>query len=653
MRKASIDEQHATSNNVESPTIANDNENINDESFQQHDTAYNNNNNTLGNESDNNTFYNKTSSNWQLRHTLVKDWPDNNLTALQKYAKLSITTYHNRMHSPKVITTQTSRKTNGIPCAIAERLRFISALIKNETFEKYFNERPPRKTSTLQAVTEYITAYYGPKGDIETFAMIFYYICNEIAYDVNGHDNGHNNSFHQSAEAVFRNGIALAEGFCNLFEHFCNAKRLRIRRLYGNCLLMPKHPHSQSSNININSVNAVNNYNSINNTKRQHQHQIRLHMKLPLTRKDSDNHVWNAIFFKNEWYPCDVVLGAGGAIEKHPHDTVSHFNPYYFLTPPEFMIMSHRPSDDAWQLTRKTCTETQFTTKRFIDYGKFYQQVYEHDITLLTHEHPIITHPSAVKPLVIKLQVRNIVLQCELYASNGKDKIQEVKYDYTADDHVFTLEPQFPSSNAVYVIRVLGRSSMSTDLIYYHLLDYRVRVGIVGQFTHFDKYKAKAYDDQQQQQHQTRNMSLNNNNNTNRTSLTMVDARFKKKKEIDYIGTRTITDYNKVFPSKTTRRVCFDNEGAYVYEPRTAVLKQGSDVNFRVRVKGAIAVAVLDGRKWTYLHKVEDNIYEGRTIITSDNVSICSLKACNVYTEVFRFKVRNVLRERRSLLLLP
>ena len=641
MRKASLDEQHAT--NEGSPDVRNANENENDESFQQNDKAYNN-NNTLGNDNDNSTnrfsstFYNKTSSNWQLRHTLVKDWPDDNLTALQKYAKLSITTYHNRMHSPKVVA-QTSRKTNGIPCTIAERLRFISGLIKNETFEKYFNERPPRKTSTLQAVTEYITSYYGPKGDIETFAMIFYYVCHEIAYDVNGNDNGHNNTYHQSAEAVFRNGIALAEGFCNLFEHFCNAKRLRIRRLYGNCLLMPKH----SSQSNTNTVN-LNSYNSIN-TKR---HQIRLHMKLPLTRKDNVNHVWNAIFFKNEWYPCDVVLGAGGAIEKHPHDTVSHFNPYYFLTPPEFMIMSHRPSDDAWQLTRKTFTETQFTSKRFIDYGKFYQQVYEHDMTLLTHDHPIITHPSSSKPLVIKLQVQNIVLQCELYASNGKDKIQEVKYDYTADDHVFTLEPQFPSSNTVYVIRVLGRSSMSTDLIYYHLLDYRVRVGVVGQFTHFDKYKAKAFEEQQQQQQQTRNVSSNN-----RSSLTMMDGRFRKKKEVDYIGTRTITDYNKVFPSKTTRRVCFDNEGAYVYEPRSAVLKQGSDVNFRIRVKGAIAVAVLDGRKWTYLHKVEDNIYEGRTIISSDNVSICSLKACNVYTEVFRFKVRNVLRERRSMMMMP
>ena len=640
MRKASDEQQQ----HAESPNIRNTNDNDNEESFQQNDNVYNTNN---SNDNDNNTnrfsstFYNKTTSNWQLRHTLVKDWPDDNLTALQKYAKFSITTYHNRMHSPKGAVgkaTQTSRKTNGIPHQIAERLRFISGLIKNEAFEKHFNARPPRKTSSLAVVTEYITSYYGPKGDIETFAMIFYYICHEIAYDVNGNDNGHNNTYHQSAEAVFRNGVALAEGFCNLFEHFCNAKRLRIRRLYGNCLLMPKH----SSHGSTNTVNT-NNYSSLISNKR---HQIRLHMKLTPTHSDSVNHVWNAIFFKNEWYPCDVVLGAGGAIEKHPHDTVSHFNPYYFLTPPEFMIMSHRPKDDEWQLTRKTCTEAQFTSKRFIDYGKFYQQVYEHDMTLLTHDHPIITHPSPLKPLVIKLQVQNIVLQCELYASNGKDKIQEVKYDFTADDHVFTLEPQFPASNAVYVIRVLGRSSMSTDLIYYHLLDYRVRVGAVNQFTHFDKYKAKVFQEQQQQ---TRNASSNN-----RMSLTMMDGKFRKKKEFDCMGTRTITDYNKVFPSRTARRVCFDNEGAYVYEPRSAVLKQGSEVNFRVRVKGAIAVAVLDGRKWTYLRKVEDNIYEGRaTIMSSDNVSLCSLKACNVYTEVFRFKVRNMLRERRSLMMVP
>ena len=59
----------------------------------------------------------------------------------------------------------------------------------------------------------------------------------------------------------------------------------------------------------------------------------------------------------------------------------------------------------------------------------------------------------------------------------------------------------------------------------------------------------------------------------------------KHKKHFE-IGTRTITDYGKVFPSKTTRRICFDNEGAYIYEPKSVLLKKGTEVTFRVREIG-------------------------------------------------------------------
>ena len=106
----------------------------------------------------------------------------------------------------------------------------------------------------------------------------------------------------------------------------------------------------------------------------------------------------------------------------------------------------------------------------------------------------------------------------------------------------------------------------------------------------------------------------------------------------EFNQTKIIPDYNKIFPSKTNKRICFDNEGAHIFEPKNIMLKKGNEVKFKVRVKGALVVAVLDGKKWTYLKRKDEAIYEGQTVIQSDNVSICSLKACNVFTEVFRFK---------------
>ena len=106
----------------------------------------------------------------------------------------------------------------------------------------------------------------------------------------------------------------------------------------------------------------------------------------------------------------------------------------------------------------------------------------------------------------------------------------------------------------------------------------------------------------------------------------------------DFPQARIINDYNKIFPSKTNKKICFDNSGTYIFEPKNSVLKRGNEIKFKVRVKGALVVAVLDGKKWTYLKKKDDLIYEGQTVVQSETVSICTLKACNVYTEVFRFK---------------
>ena len=68
--------------------------------------------------------------------------------------------------------------------------------------------------------------------------------------------------------------------------------------------------------------------------------------------------------------------------------------------------------------------------------------------------------------------------------------------------------------------------------------------------------------------------------------------------------------------------------------------KKGANTKFKIKIKGAHSVFLLDGNKWTFLKKIEDNIFEGQKEIKTDNVSICCLKNKNVFTEVFRFKIK-------------
>ena len=68
-------------------------------------------------------------------------------------------------------------------------------------------------------------------------------------------------------------------------------------------------------------------------------------------------------------------------------------------------------------------------------------------------------------------------------------------------------------------------------------------------------------------------------------------------------------------------------------------MRKGIDYKFKIRVKGASNVAVLDGRKFNFLKRIDMEIYEGQYTIHTDNVCICCLRSGNVYTEIFRFRV--------------
>ena len=58
-----------------------------------------------------------------------------------------------------------------------------------------------------------------------------------------------------------------------------------------------------------------------------------------------------------------------------------------------------------------------------------------------------------------------------------------------------------------------------------------------------------------------------------------------------------------------------------------------------MKVKGTSIVCVLDGKKFNFLKRIDEDIYEGQFIIHTENVTLCSLRASNVYTEIYIFKV--------------
>ena len=106
----------------------------------------------------------------------------------------------------------------------------------------------------------------------------------------------------------------------------------------------------------------------------------------------------------------------------------------------------------------------------------------------------------------------------------------------------------------------------------------------------------------------------------------------KKKENKEAKLNKCASDFGEKIKNK-----CYDNNDAHVFEPRNKILRIWQDAKFKVRVRNAKNVVVLDGKKWNYLRRKEDDIYEGIIPIKSENIVVCAMRNNNIYTEVFEF----------------
>ena len=109
-----------------------------------------------------------------------------------------------------------------------------------------------------------------------------------------------------------------------------------------------------------------------------------------------------------------------------------------------------------------------------------------------------------------------------------------------------------------------------------------------------------------------------------------------QKKKVESSLERQLTKCSSDFDEKIKNK-CFDNDSAYLYEPKNKILRIGQDTRFKVRVKGAKNGAVLDGRKWNYLRRKEEELFEGNVVIENENIVLCAMRNKNIFTEVFEF----------------
>ena len=516
----------------------------------------------------------------------------------------------------KIIKPHTIRG-NGIPNDITQRIKYLKKIFTSQKFQNYYKQRPKHRLTTFESVAEYIIDFRKKSSEQEAAMMAFYFVTHEIKYLRNNQNMTIKHvKYTQKIDKVFEKKRALSIGFTNFFEYFLKKMEIKYKHIEGYCKLIPKDNSRFFPNPNINNLNINNSLNSSSS-------------EMEIENESSYvNHCWNAIYIRGEWYFVDSLLASGGIEElKNPlsqedtncADEDFNFNPYYFMTLPQYLIMTHRPNEDLWQFTEKTLTLKQFLNRKFDDYSRFYKGIFQNEIEFLSHSNPLIKITSK-DILVIKLRLRNSLLGAELCNNYGV-KLYDVKYSYEESSEVFIFEPSFPSSGE-FIIRINSRSLTSTDLVYWPMIDYIVKIENKIKFSYFDKYKLKM-----------RNLSRINNIDKELTLPSL-----NKTANSNFYQPRIITDYMKIFPNKKNKKICYDDEGFQLIEPKTTFLKKGTYVKFKIKMRGVVSVSILDGNKLFNLKKTERNTYEGQKQICSDNVSVCCLRGKNLFTEVYRFK---------------
>jgi hypothetical protein len=471
---------------------------------------------------------------------------------------------------------------NPIPEKYSDRVSFIKNILYNELILRHLTSSPPKLTITHEGMAKYLASF--SNEPVEMAALIYLWIANNITYDLSALQI---KDVDISPENVFKTGRSISAGYAKLFQSMAHAVKIKTEFIHGYGKQFDFVAGSKLS--------------------------------------EESKHAWNAINLYGKWYFIDCTWSAGHC------DKVFNksFNPFYFLPDPEFLIDTHRSDEEKWQLIHKTISHKMFELRIVKNFSKFYKKVIEREINLITHSHMEINTDE--KNLQIKLGIPNLgyIIALKL----GEEKIDGVTYSYQTSTSIMTIDLVFPQ-NGTYKLALFELISSSASQVYMEFLEYIINFNFV---------KKKANKEDKLKEEEKEKAKSTNRFKATKSPFKNDPMSITKKSHFNKDNLNNSTenirpDYETLISLQKPK--CYDNINAYIFEPKSKILKKGASVKFKIRVKNAQNVAVLDYKQWNFLKTKDDDIWEGTVTIKSDFVTVCSQKSSSLFTEVFEFKVK-------------
>lgn len=460
----------------------------------------------------------------------------------------------NRNHSVNKQTTLPPIES--VPSNYNERIEFITKLFGKDELMQICTNAPLRISSKSIDIGVYMASKLKLKTEI-CAALILYL---QLNFTVDTDDIHSKKTMSQSAEVVFKRGCGTSEGICKLYQSMVIGAGVKIDIING---LLKSFGYQNG--------------------------------------EFKSRHHWCLIKLATSFfYIIDPTLAIGYFDKDNAF--VSMLCPFYFLTPPTYLIDTHRPVIDKYQLLDKPLSIKAFNDKPTSDIALFFTNIFHYKITL--NGIPYSNRLDIVNlNYSFRISIPSYDLTIEILEEDNDDLLElitEINYHFLSETHEIKIP--FPSNGNYYLI-IKGTKRLSPD----------------GKKHPIDLLKFNC----------------------------IVNTK-KNKKSIDEKGLLSLPNYlshskrlvrstSELTNSNLLKKKCYDNKGAYLYEPKSLNLKIGQETKFKVKVKDATIVVLFDGKNKQHLKKTEDNIYEGVFPVINTNLVICSLKKANIYTEVFEF----------------
>jgi transglutaminase-like putative cysteine protease len=180
------------------------------------------------------------------------------------------------------------------------------------------------KAKSLNEVVSLMKELSIGKSYIDRAWIVFYWVSQNIEYDVNSYFSG--DIRHQTPDDVFRNRSGVCDAYGTIFKALCDGVQLENVKISGYAKGYGYIPGK--------------------------------------TTFSRTNHAWNVVRLDKQWYLIDSTWGAGHIDRSNQYE--KRLCPHYFLTRPEQMIYNHFPEDSRWQLLSSTVSMQQFIALPYV-----------------------------------------------------------------------------------------------------------------------------------------------------------------------------------------------------------------------------------------------------------------------------------------------